>query len=134
MGINQIKNVIRKGRISAIDAARCRAKVVFDDKDGLVSAWLPVVVPFSDGSKGYWIPEVGTPVVCIFALEPSGHGLSDGFIIGSYYDGQTTPAEGDATIRSVRFPDGSYVRYDHGDIEIHATGDVVITGANVRIN
>lgn len=134
MGINQLKNVIRKGRVSSVDAATCRAKVVFDDKDGLVSAMLPIIVLFSAGSKGYWLPEIGTPVVCLFTQEPSGKGLSDGFIVGAYYDDTATPAESDASVRSVRFPDGSYVRYDHGNIEIHATGDVVITGANVRIN
>ena len=38
------------------------------------------------------------------------------------------------TKKEIRRPDGSYIRYDHGNIEIHAVGDVVITGANIRLN
>lgn len=134
MAINQFKNIVRKGRISGVDGSGCRAKVVFEDCDNLVSAWLPVLQPFSGGSKSYYIPEVGTPVVCLFQMNPSGAGLSDGVILGAYYDSGSQPAESDPDVRSVRFPDGSYIRYDHGSLEIHASGAVVITGATVSIN
>lgn len=131
---NQLKNIVRKGRISSVDGVGCRAKVVFEDCDDLVSDWLPVLQPFTGASKGYYIPEVGTPVVCLFQMTPSGAGLSDGCILGAYYDSGSQPAESDPDVRSVRFPDGSYIKYDHGNLTVHATGAVVITGATVSIN
>lgn len=134
MDINQLKNVARKGRISSVDGASCRAKVVFEDKDNLISDWLPIGVPFSAGSKGYWIPEVGTPVWCLFSMDPSGAGLADGVILCAYYDDGSAPVESDPDVRSIQFPDGSRIRYDHGNLEIHATGTVTITGATVNIN
>ena len=134
MDISQLKNVIRKGTISTVDGARCCARVVFEDKEDLVSDELPILLPFSFRSKGYWLPEVGTPVVCVFTMNPSGNGLTDGFVVGAYYDDDHPPAEINPDVRSIRFPDGSYLRYDHGDIELHASGNVVITGAKVNIN
>lgn len=134
MDTNQLKNIIRKGKISTVDGAACRAKVVFEDCDDLVSDWLPVLQPFTGGSKSYFVPEIGTPVVCLFQMNPSGAGLSDGVILGAYYDSGSPPAESDPDVRSVQFPDGSYIRYDHGSLEIHAAGAVVITGATVSIN
>ena len=43
MDINKIKNLIRIGTISAVNGAACSARVVFDDKDDLVSAELPII-------------------------------------------------------------------------------------------
>lgn len=134
MDISQLKNVIRKGRISVVDGAHCRAKVVFEDKNDLISDWLPVLQPFTSKSQSYSVPEVGTPVACLFTMNPSGNGLADGFILGAYYDATHKPAESDPDVRSMQFPDGSCIRYDHGNITIQATGKVVIKGATVAIN
>ena len=134
MDTSQLKNVVRKGRISVIDGSGCRAKVVFEDQDQLISDWLPILQPFTSASQAYSVPEIGTPVACLFAMNPSGNGLAAGFILGAYYDDSCMPAESDPDVRSVRFPDGSCICYDHGNITIQATGNIIIKGAKVAIN
>jgi len=66
MDINKIKNLIRIGTISAVNGAACSARVVFDDKDDLVSAELPIITIGSSQTRAYWIPEVGT---CAFSSQ-----------------------------------------------------------------
>lgn len=64
----------------------------------------------------------------------SGKGTGEGFVLGAIYSDVDKPKESNADVRSVRFPDGSYVKYEGGNIEINATGNVTITGANIYLN
>lgn len=41
MDINQIRNMLRVGRVSSVNGAACTARVTFPDKEGLVSAEPP---------------------------------------------------------------------------------------------
>ena len=88
MDINQIKNLIRIGTVSAVNGESCSARVVFEDKDNMVSAELPIITIGSKQTKAYWLPEVGTQVLCIFQPNASGSGISKGFIIGAFYSTQ----------------------------------------------
>lgn len=128
MDINKIKNLIRIGTISAVNGAACSARVVFDDKDDLVSAELPIITIGSSQTRAYWIPEVGTQVLCIFQPNASG------FIIGAFYSSVDKPVESDAAVRSITFADGSFIRYDNGNIEINAKGKLVLKGATIELN
>ncbi len=134
MDINQIKNLIRVGRVSSVNGSECSARVTFGDKDDLVSAELPVITIGSKGTRAYWVPEVDTQVVCIFDPNVSGSGLSPGFIIGAFYSDEDTPVESDASVRSITFADGSFIRYNNGNIEINAKGNLVLKGANITLN
>lgn len=134
MDINQIKNLIRIGTVSAVNGESCSARVVFDDKDNMVSAELPIITIGSKQTKAYWLPEVGTQVLCIFQPNASGSGISKGFIIGAFYSTQDAPVESDANARSITFADGSFIRYQNGNIEINATGKLLLKGATVEIN
>ena len=134
MDINQIKNLIRIGTVSAVNGALCSARVAFEDKDNMVSAELPIITIGSRQTKAYWLPEVGTQVLCIFQPNASGSGISKGFIIGAFYSTQDAPVESDASVRSITFADGSFIRYKDGDIEINAKGKLVLKGSKIFIN
>lgn len=134
MDTNILKNIIRIGKVSAVDGQSCRASVTFGEQENLVSQWLPVLVMGSKETRGYWLPEVDTQVLCIFLPNTSGQGLKEGFIMGAFYSDVDTPVESDPAVRSITFADGSFVRYSKGNIEIIAKGNITIKGANVFIN
>lgn len=131
---NEIKNLIRIGSVSAVNGEVCSARVTFEEKDDLVSAELPIVTIGSRDTKAYWLPEVGTQVLCIFQPNMSGCGMNDGFIIGAFYSLADMPVESNPDVRSITFADGSFIRYKDGDIEINAKGKLVLRGAVVEIN
>ncbi len=134
MDTNQVKNLIRVGRVSSVNGAACSARVTFGDKDDLVSAELPIVTFCSKETRAYWVPEVDTQVLCVFDPNVSGNGLSAGFVIGAFYSDEDAPAESDADVRGVTFADGSFIRYSNGNIEINAKGNLVLKGANITLN
>lgn len=134
MDINQLKNMLRVGRVSSVNGANCTARVTFPDKEGLVSAELPMLQIGSLSTKGYWVPEVDTQVLCAFLPNPSGKGINTGFILGAFYSTENPPPESDPSVRSITFPDGSRIRYSGGTIEIHAASAIKITAPRVDIN
>lgn len=81
---------IRIGKVSSVNSTKRTARVVFEDKDEMVSAELPVIATIPeiksvDSQNGKctleiraWLPYVEQMVVV--ALLPNGGG--DGFIIG----------------------------------------------------
>ena len=85
MDTNQLKNLIRVGKVSSVNGKTCRARVTFPDKDDLVSDELAVLQIGANGTEGYWVPEVNTQVLCLFLPNASGNGLNAGFILGAYY-------------------------------------------------
>lgn len=118
-------SLIRIGEVVAVDYARCRARVHFDDLD-VTSDWLRVGVHGSTTEREYWTPAIGEPVVCGYLSS----GTEEGFVLCSYYPGPVP--DGGAGVRYTVFPDGSMVRWDNGALTIVATGGVHIVG-NVTI-
>lgn len=134
MDTNYIRNLIRVGRVSTVNGAACRAKVTFPDKDNSVSAELPILQIGSNGTKGYWVPEVNTQVLCLFLPNSSGKGMSDGFILGAFYSNAAPPAESDESVRSIRFLDGSFIRYNNGTITIKAASAIKLEAPRIDLN
>lgn len=134
MDTNLLKNIIRVGRVSNVDGNACTAKVVFGDADNNVSYDLPVLQPCAKDNAAYSLPDIDSQVVCIFLPNASGKGLNAGYVIGACYSSADIPKENDSNVKSIRFADGSFIRYNNGDIEIHATGNVVITGSSIKLN
>lgn len=131
----KLKDVIRIGKVSSVNGANCTATVVFDDRDELVSNELPIITIGSNGTRGYWVPEVETQVLCLFLPNSSGKGTDDGFILGAFYSQADPPAETDPNVRSVVFPDGSKIKFDGaGNLEIIMTGNITIRGKNIFLN
>lgn len=120
-----VNRLIKIGEISAIDPAKCTARVVFDDEDSLVSYDLPVLQRNTLENADYHMPSIGEDVLCVFP-----QGSDDGFIIGSWYAGEITPPVADENIRMVKYKDGTVVQYDTGSHELKAT----ISGTEIVAN
>ena len=129
-----LKNLVRIGKVSTVNGKDCRVKVVFPDKENCVSDELPVLQIGASGTAGYWVPEVGTQVLCLFLPNASGNGLSAGFVIGAYYSQTMPPKESNESIRSIRFPDGSFIKYDSGTITISAASAIKLEAPRIDIN
>ena len=130
-----IRDIFRVGKVSSVNAANCTARVTFPDKDNLVSQELPIIVIGSHGTKGYWVPEEGTQVLCCFLPNASGRGMNAGFVLGAFYSAADPPEENNKKVRCLKVPDGSYIKFDgNGNVEIHATGNLKLTGARIDLN
>ena len=128
-----IRDIFRIGKVSSVNGAACTVRVTFPDD--MVSAELPIVVVGSHGTKGYWVPEVDTQVLCCFLPNPSGRGMNDGFVLGGFYSTEDPPEESDPKVRCIKLPDGCYIRFDGaGNVHIHATGNLTLTGARIDLN
>lgn len=130
-----IRDIFRIGKVSSVNGANCTVRVTFPDKEDLVSDDLPVIVIGSHETKGYWVPEVDTQVLCCFLPIISGCGLNKGFVIGGFYSVEDPPEETDPDVRCIKFPDGSFFRYDgKGTIHIHADKHLVLTAPRIDLN
>ena len=136
MESNVVKNLIRLGVVSSKNPSNMTVRVVFDGKENLVSAELPVLNRGSQQVKDYWLPDVGEQVVCLFLPNSNGNGVNEGYVLGSHFSTQDAPVKTGDDIRRIDFGDGSYVEHDRnsGNLTIHATGVVTITGAEIRLN
>ncbi|MDR2360500.1 MAG: hypothetical protein LBD85_04370 [Oscillospiraceae bacterium] len=67
----EIQDLIREGIVSAVDAEKRIARVIFADQDEIVSGWLRII-------RSAGTPEVGTRVLCVFRAVFNG----DGYVIG----------------------------------------------------
>lgn len=71
---NIVENLVRIGTVSAVDAGKKKARVLFRDKDNLVSGWL-YVIQHSDE----WMPAVNDTVLVLYLPVFN----ADGFILGA---------------------------------------------------
>lgn len=76
-----IKSMIRVGKVSSINEKECTARVLFMDKDELVTFDLPIIVPKTLKDKYYYMPDVDEHVLCLFLP----NSIQQGFIIGAFY-------------------------------------------------
>lgn len=128
-----MKNLVRYGKVSAVIAERCACRVVFDDKDGLVSAELPVLQSSCFANKFYNLPDVGDSVVCLMTQNDDNGG---GFILGSFYNKKNPSPAQNQDISMIRFDDGTEIKYNREShlLEINCVGDVKISGKNIFLN
>lgn len=140
MDISVLKNLIRVGLVSSVYSERATVRVMFSDKDDggtpLISKELSVLNRGSKSRKDYWLPDVDEQVVCLFLPNSNGRGVSEGFVLGTCFSNPDAPQSASVDIRRVDFGDGSYVEHDRktGNLTIHATGNITITGANIYLN
>ncbi|ARD47569.1 hypothetical protein [Sporosarcina sp. P33] len=80
---------IRIGVVSSVDPVKCMARVIFEDRDEVVSHDLAVMVPQTMKTKYYHLPDIDETVVCAFLA----NGQETGVILGSIYsESDKTPA------------------------------------------
>ncbi len=133
MGIDShIKNFIRMGRVSTTNPGKMTVKVIFEDKDNMVSDELPVLVQGSSKNRHYWLPDIGEQVCCL--MLPNGHNA--GICLGSYYSESDPPNANSQEVRRMDFGDGSYVQFDRttGNLDIKCTGEIRINGKAIYLN
>lgn len=69
-------NLVRVGRINTLDKLNGNCRVLFDDKDNLVSAELPIMENVDLDKLN-----IGDQVLCIFLP----NGIQQGFCFGKFY-------------------------------------------------
>lgn len=99
--------VYKTGVVSAIDPKAVKARVRFDDLDGLETAMIPVGNRKTHQDKDYWMPDVGEHVACLMDAN-----LEDGVVVCAIYSDEDSPPTDDPDVRMVRFKDGAEVAYD----------------------
>lgn len=126
-------NPLRIGIVTAQDAANCRVRVVFPDRDQMQSWWLPIVVGKTQNDKAYYLPDIGEQVVCLMDRYDE-----DGAVLGAIYSTVDLPPEGmspDKLHWSSR--DGGIFEYDRAQhtftITVPISGTISVTAGNGTI-
>ena len=128
------RQLIREGKVSACFPERHSVRVEFQDKDGLISAELPVLTPCASANKFYAMPDVGETVVCLFAS--NSEQVGDGWVIGSRFHDKIPPNAKSQDITRMDFKDGTFIQYDRRrhELLINCVGVVRINGEQIYLN
>lgn len=124
------------GVVSSYGEQPGTVRVTQFDKEGKVSAELPVLQLCTLENKFAHMPAIGESVL-VMPLENAGSkNVGDGYVIGSFYNEKDVPKETSNEAISLNMKDGSYLRFDgEGNLEIHATKNIKITvGGKVTVD
>lgn len=118
-----IRNLIRVGDVSTVDATAGTVEVVFADRDNAVSGPLPCM------SSEYNLPAVGDQVLCLFL----GNGIEQGFCLGSFYSDVNPPPATNKEMYKKKIDDDVFFEVDKNtkELTIKAT-KVIINGELVN--
>lgn len=128
------RSMVRVGTVSSTNPTTMAARVVFEEKDNMPSAELPVLTRGSGGNRDYWLPDVGDQVVCLFPANDKSY--TTGFILGTYFTAKHPPNAAAQDVRRLDFGDGSFMEFDRaaGSLTITCTGPVTINGSTINLN
>ena len=117
--------MLRYGQICEQDPAKGLFRVEFDD-DGIVSDWMPLVVPKTAKDSYSVCLDIGEHVACLMDKH-----CENGVILGSLYSEATAPKQAGKDIASVVFDDGSKVVFDRssGALTVETKGDITVKTA-----
>lgn len=127
--------MFRIGIVTAQDAANCRVRVKFPDRDQVTSWWLAVLHLKTQNDKFYHLPDVGEAVVC--AMDEHDE---DGAVLGAIYSSVDQPPIAGADKYHVTFKDGAVFEYDRAahalvvNLPAGATLAVAANGASIEID
>ena len=124
---------IKYGKVSSINPALGRARVVFADSQSVVSADMPIRYEATGKDKSYHMPGIGEQVI---VLVPDDSTNGDGVIIGSYYSDAAPPECTDPNKWRIKFANGDYIEHDNetGNLKIIVKGNITINGARIDLN
>ena len=128
-----IKSLVRVGKVSAVIPERCTCRVVFNDRDNLVSAELPVLQSSCLNNKFYNLPDIDDSVVCLMMPnDPNG----GGFVLGSFYHEKNPPPAKVQDTSMIQFGDGTEIKYDRArhELSINCVGNIKINGKEIHLN
>jgi len=124
----RLSNIVRQGKVSKIYPERHSARVTFEDKGGLVSSEMPILIPFTNKNKMYCLPDIGDVVVCLMqSNDLSGGG---GFIIGSLYTAENPPDQDCyEDVLKLEFGDKTFLQYDRRthEFKLHFNDDAEVS-------
>lgn len=130
--------MLRFGRISDIDPAKCYARVTFTD-DEIVSDWLQIVVLGAISNQFFHIFDINEQVACLMD-----ENSEEGVIIGAVFNDKKSPSTSSKDLVRVSFSDDSFIEYDRasheyninvkGTINIISEGETKIEAAIVSVD
>ncbi len=118
--------MFRVGLVKQQDLQGARLRVVFPDRDQLLSYWLPILFPKTQNDKSYWVPDIGEQVVCLMDEHDEA-----GAVLGAIYSSADTPPVQSADKYHVLFKDGASVEYDRA---AHALAVSLPNGATMNLS
>lgn len=129
-----LRGMVRTGTVSAVYPDTDMVRVVFDDKDETTSPKLHVLHRCSGKNKDYWLPDIGDPVVCLFANNDKN--FSTGWILGSYFTEKQPPQVANADVMRMDFADGGFIEYDRAasSLTVNVPGNITINGGTIHLN
>ena len=129
-----LRGIVRAGVVSSVYPERMTARVTFEDNDNNVSKELFIINRCAAKDKDYWTPDVGDPVVCLFAQNDKN--LSSGWILGTFFNQGNPPQVASEDVRRLDFADGTFIEYNRAshELNINCVGVINIKGATVNIN
>lgn len=132
-----LNNLIRIGTIEEIDHKAARVRVTSGDN---LTGWLPWRAARAGASTTWDPPTKGEQVVL---LSPSGD-LSQAIVFESIYSDDNPAPSDSENLWLKKFPDGTEVRYDHGekklridgakDLQIEVAGSATIKAKTIALN
>jgi phage baseplate assembly protein V len=141
----QVDNGIVIGKVVSqeITDSQVCVRVLFPDRNNLISKPIPVLQRRTRGMRSMDCPAVGTNV----KVSRLSNGLEEMFVDGEFYTTENPPPQLDPNKSYTDFPDGSIIQFDHGGgglilnlkspailettatINLKATGDIVLESA-----
>lgn len=96
-----VRNLVKVGQVSSIDPEKGTVKVLFLDKDDIVSDDIPML------HFEYHMPEVEDQVLCLFF----GNGLERGVCLGRFYSDVSLPPANDKDLYKKQVDDDMHIQY-----------------------
>ncbi|MDR3353944.1 MAG: hypothetical protein LBO21_02755 [Synergistaceae bacterium] len=133
---------LRDGHVSSYDPATHTARIVFGDRDDMVSHPFPVLLPNTLKNKDEIHLDPGEHVMCLCF----GNGIESGVVLGCVYDEKNPPTVGNRDRRTTIFDDGCHIFYDrkerifqikdsYGSFIKMKGGEIIIQAAsNIHLN
>lgn len=121
----------RRGIVAELDPAGVRARVEFQDRDGVVSWWLNVNQPGASANKLYSMPDEGAQVNCLVDEH-----AEEGCILGALYSNEDRPPISDPRHQHGALEGGLTFDYDRdtGILTITTSADMNIKAINIAID
>jgi phage baseplate assembly protein V len=118
--------MFRVGLVKQQDLQNARVRVVFPDRDQMLSYWLPILFPKTQNDKSYWVPDIGEQVVCLMDEHDEA-----GAVLGAIYSSADTPPVQSADKYHMSFKDGASIEYDRA---AHALAVSLPNGATMNLS
>jgi phage baseplate assembly protein gpV len=108
--------MLKFGVVTRVDAANCRARVRYQDNEGIESWWLAVIQRKTTGDRDYHLPQPGEHVACMVDAHND-----EGVILGAIYSAADPAPVSSQDKRHTQFEDKTEVEYDRKTHEMRAS-------------